>query len=34
MYNEEEGKVGDIASETGILLIRIVDLPAWNPTRR
>lgn len=34
MYNEEEGKVGDVASKAGILLIRIVNLPAWYPTGR
>lgn len=34
MCNEEEGKVGDVASKTGILLIRIVNLPARYPTWR
>jgi hypothetical protein len=34
MYNDEEGKVGDVASKAGILLIRIVNLPAWYPTGR
>lgn len=34
MYNGEEGKIGDVAPETGILLIRIINLPAWYPTCR